>query len=104
MIMIKPSSLLYRINRHQLIIISPLIMVLTCHLVARFGSSLMSKWAFIPVILTLWLIALIFLKPLQHGTYKKWFGKNKGNAIWKGLVILVGILPLPVFLIHWQTL
>ena len=79
-------------------------MVLACHLVARIGSSLVSNWAFIPVILTLWLIALTFLRPLQNDTYKKWFGKSKGNAIWKGLVILVGILPLPVFLLHWRTL
>src|SRR5215471_10718798 len=94
----------YQINKHQLAIISPLVMVLACHLVARIGSSVMSKWAFIPVILTLWLVAFIFLRPLQIDTYRMWFRKNKGNTIWKVLIIFVGILPLPVFLLHWQTL
>ena len=87
------------------VIFSPIIMVAACHIAARVGSIYMGKWAFIPVMLTIWIVAFIFLYLFaDKQLYKNWLAKTKGHIGIKFLVVLIGLLPLPIFLLHWRTI
>ena len=91
--------------KEKAVIFSPIIMVAACHIAARVGRIYMGKWAFIPVMLTIWIVASIFLYLFaDNQSYKKWLSETKGNIGIKFLVVLIGLLPLPVFLLYWQTL
>ena len=92
-------------TKKKTVIFSPLIMVAACHIAGRVGCIYMGKWAFIPVMLTIWTVAFVFLYLFADKQfYKKWLSKKKGNIGMKFLVVLIGLLPLPIFLLHWQTL
>ncbi|MEN0006740.1 MAG: CPBP family intramembrane glutamic endopeptidase [Bacteroidota bacterium] len=93
------------LTKKQWLLLSPFIMVLSGHLVARITSSFMGKWAFIPVMLNLWLVA-IFFTYLADGSnrIKDWLKPVKGKIGWKVMVMVVGLLPLPLFIMHWELL
>ena len=92
-------------SQKKIVIFSPIIMVAACHVAARVGSIYMGKWAFIPVMLTIWIVAFTFLYLFaDEQFYRKWFTKKEDNIGIKFLLVLIGLLPLPIFLLHWQTL
>ena len=94
-----------KLTKKQWIILSPLIMVGLCHVTAKISSSLIGKWAFIPVMLCLWIVSIFFIKLSKEDQIKeKWLKSVKGKYLWKLLIIIVGLLPLPVFLMHWELL
>ncbi len=92
-------------SKERLVLLSPIFMVIICHLVARISSSMIGKWAFIPVMLTMWAVCWIMISLSgKSAIQNKWLGKSKGKWGWKVLVLLIGLLPLPVFLLHWDLL
>ena len=94
-----------KLSKKQWIILSPLIMVFNCHVIARFSSNLIGKWAFIPVMLCLWITAIFFINLSKESQIReKWLKSVKGKYVWKLLIISIGLLPLPVFLMHWELL
>jgi membrane protease YdiL (CAAX protease family) len=44
------------------------------------------------------------LRYTERESRKKWFQKSKGSIGWNILALFVGILPLPLFLMHYETL
>jgi len=57
------------------------------------------------MILIGWTLWLFFI--LKYGgvdSIKKWLDKSKGKFVWKILGLVVGLIPLPIFLLHNETL
>lgn len=93
------------LTKSQWIILSPILVVIGCHLSARIGMFFIGKWAFIPVVLTMWVMGLFFLKlGSTNHSLSKWLSKVPGKFGWKFLVLLVGLLPITLFLSYWELL
>lgn len=91
--------------KEKLVIASPFLIVFVNLLLAVVFGRLIGKWAFLPMILTGWALWLFFI--LRYGKtrdYKRWLGKPKGSFGWLALALVVGLIPLPVFLLHSDTL
>lgn len=70
-----------------------------------FFGNIIGKWAFIPIILIEWCLFLFFiLRYTDKETRVKWLQKPKGSKGWNILALIIGILPLPLFLMHYETL
>lgn len=63
-----------------------------------FGKFL-GKWAFIPVILIEWCLFVFFIQKYSgKTTIQTWLRKPIKNWGWTILTIMVGLTPLPIFL------
>ena len=89
----------------QIVLISPFLIIAINFGTAFLFGSIIGKWAFIPIILIEWCLFLFFiLRCSTKTTRKKWLQKAKGSNGWNILALFVGILPLPLFLMHYNTL
>jgi hypothetical protein len=87
------------------VLLSPFLILAINFGVAFLFESLIGKWAFIPIILIEWCLFLFFiLRYTEKETRKKWLQKSKGSFGWNILAVFIGILPLPLFLMHYETL
>lgn len=86
-------------KHRSLILISPLVVIGIGHLVARLGGAFLGAWAWVPVVVVLWGLFAGFAK-LTGGEYRRWFGPARGNRGWSILAVLVGLMPLQIFLQH----
>lgn len=92
-------------DQKTLIRLSPFLIILISTMVAFISGHLIGKWAFIPIILIQWGMFLFFI--LQYGgeeKIKKWVQKPKGSWGWTVFALFIGLLPLPLFLGHYDTL
>ena len=83
----------------------PFLIIVINLLAAVLFGKIMGKWAFIPVILIAWAIWSFFI--LKFGgitSIKKWLKKPEGSFRWGFLALLVGLIPLPIFVFNYQTL
>jgi len=67
--------------------------------VAILFGKIIGKWAFIPVILIEWSMFLYFI--LKFGgleSIKRWLKKPSGNMGWTILALLMGVIPMAIFL------
>lgn len=94
-----------KLTKKNIVIASPfLIIAISFGIAFLFGNSI-GKWAFIPIILIQWCLFLLFtFKYTEKETRKKWFQKSKSAFGWNILALCIGILPLPIFIMHYQTL
>lgn len=68
-------------------------------------GKIIGKWAFIPIILTEWILFLFFIfRYTSEETRKSWLDKSKAKSGWNLLAVIIGLLPLPLFLMHYETL
>ena len=91
----------------RLIIYSPFIIIVVNILVAILFGSIIGKWAFIPIILVEWLMFLLFIHfQKKDHEHKKWLKSSigKSKAFWATLCIIIGLIPLPIFLKHYHLL
>ena len=92
-------------KKDKIIILSPFIIIAVNLLVAYVFGQAIGKWAFIPMILMGWLTWSFFiLKYAGFESIKTWLQKPRGTGWWILAAILVGSLPLPLFLFHSSTL
>ena len=86
-------------------ILSPFLIIVIHFIVAYSFGHLIGKWAFIPMMLICWFLWLFFIiKFGKSASVKAWLNKPSGTIWWGLLAILVGLIPLPIFIIHSDTL
>lgn len=93
------------INRKNIVLASPLLILLSNIITAYVFGARIGKWAFIPMILVGWFLWGFFILKFGGVTaIKKWLGKPKDSSRWGILTLVVGIIPLPIFLLHHDSL
>lgn len=89
----------------RIVILSPfLIIMVNLGIAIGLGQS-MGKWVFIPMISMGWVLWSFFI--LKYGgikAIKNWLKKSSGKTWWGILAILIGLIPLPLFIFHSNTL
>jgi membrane protease YdiL (CAAX protease family) len=89
----------------RIVILSPFLIISVNFGIAYVFGHLIGKWAFIPMISTGWILWLFFI--LKFGgtdSIKKWVSKPSRKKWWALLAVLVGLVPLPLFIFHSNTL
>ncbi len=82
--------------------LSPFIVIALGHLTARITGTV---WAWIPLTLLLWSLFALFIFLNDDGqSIQRWLRAPQGNWIWSFFSIVVGLIPLGVFLSNWQLL
>jgi uncharacterized protein len=92
-------------TKKNIVLLSPFLIMAINYLVAIIFGKLIGKWAFIPIILIEWCLFLFFI--FQFGglnSIKSWLKKPIGSFGWNILALLMGILPIPIFLMHYDLL
>ncbi len=92
-------------TKRNIVIASPFLII-----AANFGAAfafgpIIGKWSFIPMILIGWTLWLFFIiKFGRIDSIKKWLKKPTGSIGWSLLGIVIGLIPLPLFIFHSETL
>lgn len=92
-------------TKREIVIASPFLIIASNFGVAYVFGHLIGKWAFIPMILVGWVLWLFFI--ITYGgtvSIKNWLRKSSGSFGWNILAVLVGLIPLPLFLLHYELL
>lgn len=88
----------------RIVILSPFLVIGVNFAIAFVSKQLIGKWAFVPMILIGWLLWLSFI--FKFGgieSIKSWL-KSPERSWWSFLAVLVGFIPLPLFIFHNDTL
>ena len=90
----------------RIVLISPFLITIVNVIIAFTFGEIIGKWAFIPIVLIEWVLFLFFVFKYGGGaaSIKKWLQKPKGFSIWTALTVLMGLITLPLFLMHYNTL
>jgi membrane protease YdiL (CAAX protease family) len=83
--------------RQRIIIVSPLLIIASGHIVARIAGRSMGVWAWIPVVIWLWVLFLAAVL-MGRGNVRRWLGPPRRWSWWSIAAVAVGLLPLPLFL------
>ncbi|MEM6892383.1 MAG: type II CAAX endopeptidase family protein [Bacteroidota bacterium] len=92
-------------TKKQIVILSPFLIIGVNFGVAFAFKKTLGNWAFTPMILFGWALWLFFI--LKFGgreSITQWLKKPTGKWGWGILAILVGLIPLPLFIFHSGTL
>lgn len=91
-------------NKTIVILSSFLIIIVNCIVAVLFGK-LIGKWAFIPIILIEWcLFAFFILRFGGRSSINKWLKKPDGKIGWTIAALIPGMIPIPIFLMHYGLL
>lgn len=93
------------LTKRVVVIASPFLIIAANFGLAYTFGQIIGKWAFIPMILVGWLLWLFFI--FKYGgveSIKKWLRKPSGSFGWNILAVMVGLIPLPLFLLHYELL
>jgi membrane protease YdiL (CAAX protease family) len=94
-----------KLTKKKIVLASPFLIIAINFGIAFLFGNIIGKWAFIPIILIEWCLFLFFiLRYAEKETRKKWLQKSKGSFGWNILALFIGILPLPLFLLHYEAL
>lgn len=94
-----------KLNKKSIVLLSPFVIIAINFGIAYLFGNIIGKWAFIPIILIEWCLFLFFILKYSSNTIRKeWLQRSKGNFGWNILALFVGFLPLPLFLMHYETL
>ena len=68
-------------------------------------GQIIGKWSFIPIILIEWVLFLyLIIRYAGKETIKNWLAKPQNSFAWNLLALFIGLLPLPLFIFHHDTL
>lgn len=94
-----------KLTKEKIVLTSPFLIIAINFGIAFLFGSFIGKWAFIPVILIEWSLFLFFiLRYAKKETRRKWLQKSNSSVGWNILALITGLLPLPLFLMHYETL
>ena len=92
-------------SARRVVLLSPLL-IIAVNLAAAYGfRPWLGKWSFVPMILLGWGLWGYFIS--KYGGRKamrNWLAPARGSRWWLVPAILTGLLPLPIFLFHYETL
>lgn len=89
--------------RQHLILLSPLAVIATGNIIARLTGSVLGVWSWIPLTLALWgMFALLITWGGGRESIRRWSRPPQGAWGWSILAIVVGLIPLPLFLLNWK--
>jgi len=93
-------------NPKRIVLISPFLITIVNVIIAFAFGEIIGKWAFIPIVLIEWVLFLFFVFKYGGGaaSIKNWLQKPKSFSIWTVLTVLMGLITLPLFLMHYNTL
>ncbi|MEL6918536.1 MAG: type II CAAX endopeptidase family protein [Bacteroidota bacterium] len=92
-------------TKKQIVVYSPFLIIGVNFGIAYLFGQLIGKWAFVPMISIGWILWLFFI--LKYGgskSIKQWLKKPTGKFWWSVLAVMVGLIPLPLFIFHFNTL
>ncbi|MBJ2175713.1 CPBP family intramembrane metalloprotease [Aureibaculum sp. A20] len=93
------------LTNKKIVLASPFLIITLNFAIAFLFGGIIGKWVFIPIILFEWGLFLFFIiRYSNYETRKRWLQKSKGAIRWNLLALIIGILPLPLFLMHYETL
>ncbi|WP_271783434.1 CPBP family intramembrane glutamic endopeptidase [Aquimarina algiphila] len=92
-------------TKRNIVLVSPFLIIAINFAVAYSFGQLIGKWAFIPIILIEWCLFLyVIFRYAEKESIKKWMIKSRGAIGWNILALFIGLLPLPLFVLHYDTL
>lgn len=92
-------------SNRNLVLASPFLIIAINFCVAFIAGHYIGKWAFVPIILIEWCLFLFFIiRYTTEGQRKLWISRPKGSIGWTIFALFIGLLPLPLFLFHYETL
>lgn len=90
-------------TRDALIALSPFAVSAIGFLTAHLAGQVMGVWAWIPVNLVLWsMFSLFIVIGGGRQAIRQWLQRPSKGWGWSALAILVGLIPLTIFLQNWQ--
>ncbi len=92
-------------TNQRIVVLSPFLIIAVNFGIAYAMGQLLGKWAFIPMIAFGWILWLFFIfKFGGKDAIRNWLKKPTGKIWWGVLAILIGLIPLPLFIFHHDTL
>lgn len=97
---IEPKQSYNQKRRDLIIITSPIIVIILCHIVARISFYFLREWAWTTTAIFYWLIiTLLTFLTTEKKNIKTWFIKSK-KSIWVLILIIGGFSTFPVILLR----
>lgn len=91
------------VTRQRIILLSPLGIIAIGHLTARLAGIFLGVWAWLPLQLTLWsMFAGLIAWGGGREAIQRWLRPPQGAWGWSALAVMVGMLPLQLFLQNWK--
>lgn len=92
-------------SKARLVLGSPFIIIAINFATAFITGDLIGKWAFVPIILIEWVLFMaVVLWAGGVNDIKQWLRPAKKKYGLKFLAVLSGLIPLPIFLMHYELL
>lgn len=91
-------------NRRQIVLLSPFLVIAVNLIVAYIFGQIIGKWAFIPMIIIGWLFMSCIIFKFNEKSIQSWIQPASGKVGWTILALFVGFIPLPLFIFHSHTL
>lgn len=93
------------LSKRAIVLASPILIIAINLIVAYAFGQIIGKWAFIPIILIEWCLFMYFV--LRYAGWiqiRGWLEKSKQGFGWNILALFIGLVPLPLFIMHSDTL
>jgi membrane protease YdiL (CAAX protease family) len=88
-------------SKSRIAIFSPIAVIVLGFIIAFTLSPIIDEWAFVPLAFAYWaVIFLISYKMLGKDEFVQLFGKPERKPLWIVLSLVVGLIPLPIFLMN----
>ena len=87
----------------RLILLSPLGIIVVGHFTARLARAVLGPWAWVPMIFVVWAM-FVFLIAWGGGqeAIRRWLRAPQGGWGWSTLAVVVGLIPIGVFIWNWK--
>jgi len=90
-------------NRQRLILLSPLVIIAVGYLIVHIAEGVFGMWVWIPMILVVWaMFGFMIAWGGGREAIGRWLRAPKGAWGWTVLAIVVGLIPLSVFVSGWN--
>lgn len=90
-------------DRQRLILLSPLVIIAVGRSIAYLAGVMLGIWVWIPMVLAVWgIFALMIAWGGGREAIRRWLRAPQGAWGWSVLAVVVGLIPLSVFILHWK--
>jgi uncharacterized protein len=88
--------------KKRAVLLAPVFVIAVGFLTALLFSSLLGVWAWVPLIAVYWALCLAIPVFLGKADVKSYFSRPTGIVLWPVLSLVVGLIPLPIFIFNLQ--